>query len=196
MSLGHLPLRATATNSSSPARREGRGEGVGNKKRPPSGSFPRVLEGRRGKAPGGIKGRAECQSESVRPWRSRSCAEVWSLEPAAGGESGHRGGDTSWGRGEACCAIVWIKPVVRSRTRPELRGHVRDVEREPERLRSKGARPVGPCLTVGRWRGDVEGHTTSHHEGGGNLRGLLEFLRSTKLLGHKDPKGSRLPPCL
>ena len=148
------------------------------KKRPPSGSFPRVLEGRRGKAPGGIKGRAERQSRKS-PWRSRSCAEVWSLEPAVGGESRHRGGDASWERGQACCAARSCAVVC-------------GTWREPERLRSQGTRPVGPCLTVGRWRGDVEGHTISHHEGEGSLHGLVGLFRSTKLHVIKA-YGSSLP---
>ena len=30
--------------------------------------------------------------------------EVWSLEPAVGGEAKESGGDASWERGQACCA--------------------------------------------------------------------------------------------
>ncbi len=31
--------------------------------------------------------------------------------------------------------------------------------------RSQDARPVGPCLTVGRWRGDVEGRPSESPRG-------------------------------
>ena len=64
--------------------------------------------------------------------------------------------------------------------REELRGRVRDVEGAGEIAEPRRA-ACRTCLTVGRWRGDVEGHTTSHHEGEGSLHGLLELLRSSKL---------------
>ena len=84
------------------------------KKRPPSGSFPRVLEGRRGKAPGGIKGRAERQSrESVEVKELRGSLELgacsrWRVR-------------ASWRRRE-----LGVRPSLLCHA--ELRGRVWDVE--------------------------------------------------------------------
>ena len=75
----HAPWRATTTISSSPACREGRGEGVGSGERPPSGRFPKELEGGLGDKPRGIKARAGSSGERagmvlvcLGRWRSRS----------------------------------------------------------------------------------------------------------------------------
>ena len=133
------PQRATATISSSPARREGRGEGVGSGERPPSGHFLRELEAGRGEKPGGIK-RA----------RGASTRRSWSV----GGGLGLGGAVSRW--------------------------RYRSVE-----LWSAAFEPGVPAVGGGAGEGPSRVAQTSHHEGGGNLRGLWEFFRSTKLLGHK-----------
>ena len=96
------------------------------------------------------------------------------------GESGHRGADTSWERGQACCA-------------PRSCAVGCETWGEPESLRSQGVRPVGPCLAMGRWRGDVEAHTTSHHEGEGSLHGLVAALSINKRHVIKTLKGPVYP---
>ena len=125
-SLGHMAPGGPPQRFPSPARREGRGEGVG------SGEFPLLDASRRSWKEGGArsqegyKGTQSVGRVSVgwKSWWSSSwsvvlvsrcvCVEVGvcgkavrgatrSLELAVGGESGRREGDADWRRSSASC---------------------------------------------------------------------------------------------